>query len=115
MEITYVSWDPGGARKKKTTGMVKWDEEAKPRIVEELDEAGLDQAIIDMEDTVKLFIIERYIPVPGVSHTGNKLLTAQVIGNLKGYARRNEIEIIEQPSSILTVAAMWAQVKKPKG
>ncbi len=113
--IKYVSWDPGGSRKKKTTGMTKWDVDGNPRVIEQLGEEDVDRELSNMEDTVELFIIERYIPRPGVSHTGNKLLTARVIGNLEGFARRQGIEVFFQSSSILKIAAMWAQVKPPKG
>lgn len=110
MIVTYVSWDPG----EKKTGRVKWDEKANPVAIEELNGDQFDKDLYSTEDTVKVFIVEQYRPYGSVPHTGNKLLTAQRIGDIKGYARRHGIEVVEQPAQILKVAAMWSGTPIPR-
>lgn len=117
MEIRYVSWDPGGKSTKKSTGMVKWDEEGKPREVKELDQLELDKELDELEPTIIVFIIEEYVVYSHKSkaHIGSKLPTVQTIGQLKAYARKHGIKVIEQRSDIKKMASMWAQVKVPNG
>lgn len=109
--IKYVSWDPG----EKKTGRVKWDENANPVAIEELTEAQFDKDLTNTEPTVEVFIVEEYRPYGHIQHTGNKLLTAQRIGDIKGYARRHGIEVVEQPAQILKIAAMWSGTPIVKG
>lgn len=111
MTVTYVSWDPG----EKTTGRVKWNEAGFPVDIVELTEGQFDKDLESMEASVSVFIVEQYRPYGHVQHTGNKLLTAQRIGDIKGYARRHGILVVEQPAQILKVAAMWSGTPIPKG
>jgi hypothetical protein len=108
--VTYVSWDPG----ETTTGRTYWDECANVVDMGDLSEAEFDQEMEKIPDTVQVFIIEEYRPYSHVNHTGDKLLTAQRIGDLKGYARRKNIKIIEVPANCKPIAAMWSQTKIPK-
>jgi hypothetical protein len=113
--IKYVSWDPG-----QTTGMVHWNEKGEPINVKELkgDEA-LDEALDELEPATEIetFIIEEYrvYGSKAIAHVGSKVLTAQVIGNLKAWARRHNIKVVEQRSDIKNIAAKWSQTKIPKG
>jgi hypothetical protein len=110
---TYTSWDPGGSASERTTGIAYWDERANVLDMKSLTEKEFDREIERIPDTVKTFIIEEYRPRGDVNHTGNKLLTSQRIGDIKGYARRHDIKVVEQRSMILKIAAMWAQYKLP--
>jgi hypothetical protein len=111
---TYVSWDPGGSSTKRTTGIAYWDEQANFIEMRSLTEKEFDEEIGKIPSTIKEFIIEQYKPHGHINHTGNKLTTAQRIGDIKGYARRHQIKVTEQPSTILQIAAMWAQYKIPR-
>lgn len=106
----YASWDPG----EKTTGRTYWSAEAKPLIMDEILQADFDLAIENLPSTITTFIIEQYRPYGHIQHTGNKLLTAQRIGDLKGCARRKGIEVVEQPAGILKIAAVWSGMPLPK-
>jgi hypothetical protein len=112
--IKYISWDPGGSASKRSTGRTLWDEQCTPEAMESLTEKEFDEKIEKTPDTVELFIIESYRPRPGISHTGDKLLTAQRIGDIKGYARRHKIEVVEIPPNVKMVAALWSGMKVDK-
>lgn len=111
---TYISWDPGGSQTRRTTGIAYWDQKANLIETKSLTETEFDEEIDIIPSTVHTFIIEEYRPRGNVNHTGNRMLTSQRIGDIKGYARRHSIKVIEQPSKILTIAAMWTQYKWPK-
>jgi hypothetical protein len=105
---TYVSFDPG---EKSNIGYVVWSEEAKPMKTDQTTLEGLDLLFSELPDTVTTFIVEGYTVFGHVNHTGSKVVTAQVIGYIKGEARSRKIECVEQPSSILKTAQMWSGVK----
>lgn len=107
----YASWDPGGSRTERTTGLAYWDEQATLIDMVSLTEKEFDEEIQKIPDTIRVFIIEQYTPYGHINHTGNKLLTAQRIGDIKGYARRNNIQVVEQKADILKIASMWAQYR----
>lgn len=112
--VKYISWDPGGSATARTTGIALWDPDAELIDMKSLNEEEFDKQIESIPETVEVFILEKYVPFGHINHTGNKLTTAQRIGDIKGYARRHKIEIVEQRSDILTIAAMWAQYKIPR-
>ena len=112
--IKYVSWDPG-----KTTGVTCWSAEGQALNIKDLvgDEV-LDGFLDSLEgEEIEAFIIEEYriYGSKAVAHVGSRVETAQVIGNLKAWARRRNIKIVEQRSDIKPIAAKWSQVKVPKG
>lgn len=105
MAPTYVSFDPG---EKGNIGYVVWDEKAAPIKLDQVSIEGLDKLFEELPDTVTTFIVEGYTVFGHVNHTGSKVVTAQVIGYIKGEARSRKITCVEQPSSILAVAQKWA-------
>lgn len=106
-----MSWDPGGSQNRRTTGVAWWTEQGELINMKSLTEGEFDELIENIPNTIKVFIIEKYIPFGHINHTGNPLLTSQRIGDIKGYARRHSIKIVEQKSDILTTACMWAGIK----
>lgn len=108
MAPTYVSFDPG---ENSNIGYVVWDERATPIKTDQVSISGLDALFEELPDTVTTFIVEGYTVFGHVNHTGSKVVTAQVIGYIKGEARSRKIKCIEQPSSILKTAQMWSGVK----
>lgn len=114
-EYVYVSWDPG-----TSTGVACWDKDGNPhRIGTELksDEAR-DRFLDELANhPIREFIIEEYrvYASKARAHIGSKVYTAQVIGDLKSWARRHGVKVIEQRSDIKDSAAKWAQVTVPKG
>lgn len=107
----YISWDPGGSSTARSTGRTLWNEEANPEEMRSLTEEEFDRELERTPGTVEVFIIEEYRPYGHVNHTGDKLLTAQRIGDIKGYARRRGIKVVEVPANIKKIAAKWAQMK----
>lgn len=114
MSVKYVSFDPG-----VTTGVATWDEEGNLLRNIGVQQAGLDALLYGFEqiNTIKVFVVEEYrvYASKAVAHIGSKVETAQVIGQISATARRMGIEVVMQPATILNIAMMWAQVKKPKG
>lgn len=113
--VTYVSWDPG-----QRTGFATWDAQGNP--IKTGYSLNSDEERDDFLDSlenepVHTFIIEEYriYGSKAIAHVGSKVYTAQVIGDLKSWARRHGVKVVEQRSDIKGPAAKWAQVKVPKG
>jgi hypothetical protein len=111
-EPVYVSWDPGGGQR-RSTGMVSWDAQGQEISRAALNPQQLDFTLQILENvkTIKVFIIEKYVPYGHVNHTGRKLVTSECIGQLKAFARRWGIRVVEQRSDIKRIAAMNAGVQ----
>jgi hypothetical protein len=114
---SWISFDPG-----KTTGMTVWSSvgKAEPQCVrvEQFNEEELDNFLEKLVDPLRIpdvFIIEEYIIFGHKknAHIGSKVETVQVIGQLKAFARKYKIEIVEQPARILTIAQLWSGCKIP--
>lgn len=117
--IHCISFDPG-----HNTGVVEWEygesegEDAKPIKVTTLVQSELDaylQGLESVELKPEVFVIEEYRVYSHIPHHGSKVETIQVIGQLKAFARRYKIKVVEQRASIKNIAAKWAGVKIPKG
>lgn len=110
--IHYVSWDPG-----ETTGAACWNSKAEPVLMGPQMEFKGDQArdqFLDSleEEPIHTFIIEEYRVYGSkfLANVGSKVYTAQVIGDLKSWARKRGIKIIEQRSDIKEIGCKWAQI-----
>lgn len=108
--MKYISFDPG-----KNTGVVCWNENGEPIRIEEMRQEALDEFLDTVGEETKVFIIEEYRVYSHVRHTGSKIETIQVIGQLKAAARRNNIHVVEQRANIKGIAAKWSGVKVPHG
>lgn len=118
-EVTtgWISFDPG-----KTTGVTVWgenneDQEIRCILVGQFNEQELDE-FLDKCASIppKVFIIEEYriFGQKKNAHVGSKVETIQVIGQLKAFARKHKIEVVEQPANILVIAQLWSGTKMPK-
>lgn len=110
-----MSFDPG-----KKTGVVTWSAEAKPLMVNELNEEELDEFLDMIEshpDSPIMFIYEIYVVYGGMAihHIGKEVLTEQVIGSIRRTARRIKAEIVKVPATNKKIAALWSGTKIPKG
>jgi hypothetical protein len=114
MTECWISFDPG-----KITGVTVWTKptEDEPQCVKvnQFNEQELDEFLDGLEGWVDVFIIEEYriFGQKKNAHVGSKVETIQVIGQLKAYARKYKIEIVEQPARILTIAQLWSGCKIP--
>jgi len=112
MNYILTAFDPG-----KRIGVSAWQEieDKDPFLAysETLTVKELDDTIEELEAPV--WVIEEYTVYGNVNHTGSKVETARVIGNLTGYASRKGIKVVMQPATILKIAAMHAGIKLPKG
>lgn len=108
----YISFDPG-----HLTGVATWDEEGKlTNIPIELNENDLDSFLKCLENNIPhTFIYEEWTLWKDRNRQFDKLLTVQVIGQLKSFARRYDIILIKQKPQDRLIAAKWAGVKIPKG
>jgi len=115
--IHYVSWDPG-----ETTGAACWNEKAQPLLMgpqmQFKGDKERDAFLDSLEgEPIKKFIIEEYrvYGSKAFAHIGSKVYTAQVIGDLKSWARRHNVEVVEQRSDIKEIGCKWAQIPYKKG
>jgi hypothetical protein len=119
MSEGWISFDPG-----KTTGVTVWgcnslEEEPQCISVHQLNQEELDNFLDQVEmfdpSSTKAFIIEEYIIFghKKEAHVGSKVETIQVIGQLKAFARKYKIKVVEQPARILTIAQLWSGCKIP--
>lgn len=107
--IVYVSWDPG-----QSTGVACWSAFAEPLIIKELkSDKERDDFLDSLEgEPIKKFIIEEYrvYGSKAFAHVGSKVYTAQVIGDLKSWARRHNVQVVEQRADIKEIGCKWAGI-----
>lgn len=70
-------------------------------------------SLLDKHTLVKVIIVEDYVVRPHVSHGGSRVEAIQVIGMVKEFCRKNDIQMVLQPPRIKKVGYAWAQLKKP--
>lgn len=105
-----VAFDPGS----KSIGVAVWDEAYNPVGMDTVNQNELDVMLPKLE--ADKWVLEEYrVRNHKFNHQNSKVETIQVIGDIKGYARRHGIEVVEQPSHILGTAAKWARVTLPSG
>lgn len=115
----YIAWDPGTVR----IGVAGFYLNGECGAKTQLSISGLDiylkqlqQFIDDNPDRKpKVFIIEDYrvFKHKAKIHIGSRLETARVSGAIEAFARRNNIEIVFQPSRILGITQMWSGIRMP--
>lgn len=75
-------------------------------------EAALVEFLSTLE-TPTLIIVESFTLYghKAIQQSGSKMITPQVIGMLKMYARQKNVPLVEQPASILPIAEKWSGIK----
>lgn len=116
--LTYVSIDPGGSASGRTIGVVAWDELGSPLKMEQFNQDELDQFLMNLrevQDTLKVIIVESYRVFSHKleAHRNKKMGTSECIGRIKFAARLLGATVVEQPSSILSIAQKWSGTKMP--
>jgi hypothetical protein len=113
----YLAVDPGkGSR--RTIGVFAWSEKPEPVHKGQYTKEQYDAYRDNLEKLGRLpelIILESYTVLSAKKNMGSKMETAQLIGVTKEFARRHRIPVVEQPSSILPTAHLWAGIPKPKG
>lgn len=114
MSLRYVAFDPG-----ETTGIVGWDNplDVPPPVVKESNQEKVDKFLQGQEDhPPEVFIFEEYRVFNNeYNHQGSKVYTIQVIGQIKAFARRHKILLVEQRREYRKTGLLWAGITIPKG
>lgn len=113
----YLAVDPGKG-KRKTIGVFAWDSQPSPVHHGQYDKDEYDAYRDNLERLGRLphlIIMESYRVMSAKKNMGSTMETAQLIGATKEFARRHKIQLVEQPSSILSTAHLWSGIPKPKG
>ena len=113
----YLSFDPG-----KSTGVAYWDDKGVCyRVLEVSFEELIDvfqeiTSLIKKQNRAPIGIIyERFQLWKGRNQEGDRLITVQVIGAIKTFAKMNETLIAENKQQDRLIAAKWSGSKVPKG
>lgn len=110
---SFASFDPGSKR----TGIALWDETGKCTLNESVSQEELDLFLEHHRNTktFKKFIVEDYRVYGHMAtrHIGSRVETVRVIGQIASLARFLKVPMIEQPATVLRVAAKQARVKIP--
>jgi len=104
-----ISIDPG-----KTTGVVEWSAEYKPIHYDQLLwEDPLYEYLDKVLDPPSVVVLEKFTLYghKAKQQSGSDMLTSQIIGVVKSYARVWRSKLIEQPASIKPIAEKWSGVK----
>ena len=83
---------------------------------------GVDEFTLWLEDLIKeygpinVIVVEAFVLFRGKAQQqiGSEFEVVQVIGICQSWALRNNVELVKQPSDILTVAQIWSKMKMPK-
>lgn len=111
-QIYAVSFDPG-----ESTGIAEWDDSGNVTTMpREMKQKELDEFLVSLESySPKKFILETWTLWKHRNRQHDKQVTVQVIGQIKAFARRHKIEIIEQRPECRLIAAKWSGTEVPKG
>lgn len=114
----FLSIDPGkGAT--RSIGVVSWNEppEVHPTMMTQFTKDQFDIYMDELEkdrlNLPKVIIYEGYIVYAGRPHVGSRVETVQLIGQIKDFARRNGIRLVEQDAKILGIAQKWSGIPIP--
>ncbi len=67
------------------------------------------------EPEVSVLVVEDFVTFKkrALQQAGSRQHASQVIGLMKGFAKRKKAHLVLQPASILDTAVKWSQVKMP--
>lgn len=101
----YLSIDPG----EQTTGWAKFDEAGNE--IEFGKITGGPDSFMDwlegLDNPPREIIYENYRVNPTINHGFSKVVTIQLIGMIKRYARKNKILLHEQPNTVLKIGLKY--------
>lgn len=109
--VEYISFDPG-----ENNGIVCWDRQGYVIYRNEYRMGNeFDSFLRSVEENAEpsLFIVEEYRIFGETDHSGSKVNTIQMIGQIQSTGRRVDARIIEQPARILKTAHKKAGVRYP--
>jgi hypothetical protein len=105
------SIDPG-----ETTGMAMWSEEGNLSHKEKMPAELFVDFLSESRGVVRpsVIVVEQWAFDPGKTQRGNKMVSSQVIGAVKLYAKQVGAEVILQDRRILKVSALHTGTPIPK-
>lgn len=104
--LFYLSIDPG----EKTTGWAAFDEQGNELAFSKIT-GGPDEFMDWLESLIPVpseIIYENYRVSPTINHGFSKVVTIQLIGMIKRYARKHRIPLHEQPNTVLKIGLKFA-------
>lgn len=104
-DLYWLSLDPG----EQNVGWAAFKEDGSD-IELGVVRGGLDsflEWIENLDPKPKRIIYENYRISPTLNHGFSKVLTVQVIGMIKSYAKRNRIPLHEQPNTVLKIGLKY--------
>lgn len=111
----YMAFDPG-----KRTGWATFNADGLlfqfGTIIGEGDLTDfLEEKVANYENLPSVFIYEDYRIDPNIPQGGTRPVASESIGIIKSFARRNKIEVVNQPNTILNTGLAWAGIRRNKG
>jgi hypothetical protein len=107
----YIAFDPG-----KTTGWATFNADGYLTLFGEIvGEDKLTDFLEELDFTPSVIIYEDYIINPHVRQGGKRPVASEAIGIIKSFARRKQIELVNQRNTVLDIGLKWAGLKRPKG
>ncbi len=111
-EPYYLSIDPG-----KTSGWVTWDSNG--NMLKQGQTKGpieFESLLEELSDSVRVAVVEDFTLYRShaLQQSGSKMETSKLIGVIESWCRRNDVNLVMQPASILSIAQLWSGVKMPK-
>ena len=99
----YLAIDPG----EKRTGWARFGADGETTGFGGIE--GIDEFMDWLEDQPrpKVLILENYRINPSISHAFSKVRTVEVIGLVKRYCRKNEVELVEQRNTDLPIGLRY--------
>lgn len=114
LQLEYLFFDPG-----LRTGTAGWkDPKSIPLLLKTLSGSEERDSLLSSLDpsTLKVVGLEDYrVRNEKFNHQGSRVPAAKVIGDIEGFCRRNEIQVVLIPPNVKKTAAKWAGIKIPRG
>lgn len=113
LQLEYLAFDPG-----KRTGVCGWvDPKQIPVIMEIMEEKERDTFLQRLDpSTLKCVLLEDYrVRNEKFNHQGDRVYTAKVIGDIEGFCRRNQIDVVLLQPTVKKIAAKWVGYQYPRG
>lgn len=106
----YLACDPG-----HTSGYAVFNSEG--IMMKSGQISGLDDFmdfVEDLDPQPHVLVMEDYIIRKGISHSGSRAPTIQLIGMLKRWAKKNHVEVVLQQAHVKKIGYKFAGLKQTK-